>query len=92
MKLLIVEDEPKTAADLKKELEENSFVADVAGDDETGAYMRSRAATSWSSSTSCCSARTAGRCCASCASAATKQASPACRTDGNVELSLAFAG
>jgi len=72
MKLLIVEDEPKTAAYLKKELEENGFVADVAGDDETGAYMGGRAATSWSSSMSCCRARTAGRCCASCASAATR--------------------
>ncbi len=39
MKLLIVEDEPKTAAYLKKGLEENGFVADVAGDGETGAYM-----------------------------------------------------
>ncbi len=39
MKLLIVEDEPKTAAYLKKGLEENGFMADVAGDGETGAYM-----------------------------------------------------
>ena len=39
MKLLIVEDEPKTAAYLKKGLEENGYVADVAGDGETGAYM-----------------------------------------------------
>jgi len=39
MKLLIVEDEPKTAAYLKKGLEENGYVADIAGDGETGAYM-----------------------------------------------------
>lgn len=39
MKILIVEDEPKTAAYLKKGLEENGYVADVAGDGETGAYM-----------------------------------------------------
>ncbi len=39
MKLLIVEDEPKTAAYLKKGLEENGFVADIAADGETGAYM-----------------------------------------------------
>ena len=39
MKILIVEDEPKTAAYLKKGLEENGYVADVAGDGGTGAYM-----------------------------------------------------
>jgi len=39
MKILIVEDELKTAAYLKKGLEENGYVADVAGDGETGAYM-----------------------------------------------------
>ena len=39
MKILIVEDEPKTAAYLKKGLEENGYVADVAGDGETGSYM-----------------------------------------------------
>lgn len=39
MKVLIIEDEAKTAAYLKKGLEENGFVADVAGDGETGAYM-----------------------------------------------------
>lgn len=39
MKVLIVEDEAKTAAYLKKGLEENGFVADVAADGETGAYM-----------------------------------------------------
>lgn len=39
MKLLIVEDEPKTAAYLKKGLEENGFVADLADNGEQGAYM-----------------------------------------------------
>lgn len=39
MKVLIIEDETKTAAYLKKGLEENGFVADVVGDGETGAYM-----------------------------------------------------
>ena len=39
MKVLVIEDEPKTAAYLKKGLEENGFVADVAGDGETGASM-----------------------------------------------------
>ena len=39
MRILIVEDEPKTAAYLKKGLEENGYVADVAGDGETGAYI-----------------------------------------------------
>ena len=39
MKVLIVEDEAKTAAYLKKGLEENGYVADVAEDGETGAYM-----------------------------------------------------
>jgi len=39
MKVLIVEDEAKTAAYLKKGLEENGYVADIAEDGETGAYM-----------------------------------------------------
>ncbi len=39
MKLLIVEDEPKTSAYLKKGLEENGYIADIAEDGETGAYM-----------------------------------------------------
>jgi len=39
MKVLIVEDEAKTAAYLKKGLEENGYVADVAEDGEVGAYM-----------------------------------------------------
>lgn len=39
MKLLIIEDEPKTAAYLKKGLEENGFVTEIATDGETGAYM-----------------------------------------------------
>lgn len=39
MKILIIEDEAKTAAYLKKGLEENGFVADVAADGETGAYV-----------------------------------------------------
>ena len=39
MKVLVIEDELKTAAYLKKGLEENGFVADVAGDGETGASM-----------------------------------------------------
>jgi len=39
MKILVVEDEAKAAAYLKKGLEENGYVADVAADGETGAYM-----------------------------------------------------
>ncbi len=39
MKILIIEDEAKTAAYLKKGLEENGFVVDVAVDGETGAYV-----------------------------------------------------
>jgi len=39
MKILIIEDEPKTAAYLKKGLEENGYVADIAEDGELGAYM-----------------------------------------------------
>ncbi|MDE2361175.1 MAG: heavy metal response regulator transcription factor [Hyphomicrobiales bacterium] len=39
MKVLIVEDERKTAAYLKRGLEENGFVADVAEDGEDGAYL-----------------------------------------------------
>jgi len=39
MKVLIVEDEAKAAAYLKKGLEENGFVADIAEDGETGAYL-----------------------------------------------------
>jgi len=39
MRVLIVEDEAKAAAYLKKGLEENGFVADIAEDGETGAYM-----------------------------------------------------
>jgi two-component system copper resistance phosphate regulon response regulator CusR len=39
MKVLIVEDEAKTAAYLKKGLEENGYIADVADDGELGAYM-----------------------------------------------------
>ena len=39
MKILIVEDEAKTAAYLKKGLEENGFVSDIAVDGETGTDM-----------------------------------------------------
>ncbi len=39
MKLLIVEDEPKTAGFLKKGLEENGFSADVAGDGVSAAML-----------------------------------------------------
>ncbi|MDX5929404.1 heavy metal response regulator transcription factor [Acidiphilium acidophilum] len=39
MKILIVEDERKTAAFLKKGLEENEFVADIAADGETGVSL-----------------------------------------------------
>jgi two-component system copper resistance phosphate regulon response regulator CusR len=39
MKVLIVEDEPKTVAYLKRGLEENGFVADVADDGEDGAHL-----------------------------------------------------
>ncbi len=39
IKLLIVEDEPKTAAYLKKGLEENGFVADIATDGDIGASL-----------------------------------------------------
>ena len=39
MKVLIVEDETKTAAYLKKGLEENGYVADIAEDGEDGADM-----------------------------------------------------
>ena len=41
MRILIVEDEPKTAAYLKKGLDENGFVADIAGDGETGLHLAS---------------------------------------------------
>src|SRR5919109_5068904 len=39
MKVLIIEDEPKTAAYLKRGLEENGFVADVAGDGDEGSHL-----------------------------------------------------
>ncbi len=39
MRILIVEDETKTAAYLKRGLEENGFVADLAGDGEEGAHL-----------------------------------------------------
>ena len=39
MKVLIVEDEPKTAAYLKRGLEENGFVADVAENGEDGSHL-----------------------------------------------------
>ena len=39
MKLLVIEDEHKTAAFLKKGLEESGFVADTAEDGEVGAYL-----------------------------------------------------
>ena len=39
MKVLIVEDEPKTAAYLKRGLEENGFIVDVADNGEDGAYL-----------------------------------------------------
>ncbi|TAM48612.1 MAG: response regulator [Paraburkholderia sp.] len=39
MKILIVEDERKTAAYLKRGLEENGFIADVADDGEDGAHL-----------------------------------------------------
>jgi two-component system copper resistance phosphate regulon response regulator CusR len=38
MKLLVVEDEPKTAAYLRKGLAENGFVVDVAGDGDDGLH------------------------------------------------------
>ena len=39
MKLLVIEDEHKTAAFLKKGLEESGFVADTAEDGEVGTYL-----------------------------------------------------
>lgn len=39
MKILIVEDEHKTAAYLKRGLEENGFIADLAENGEDGAYL-----------------------------------------------------
>ena len=39
MKILVVEDERKTAAYLKRGLEENGFITDVAEDGEDGAYL-----------------------------------------------------
>jgi two-component system copper resistance phosphate regulon response regulator CusR len=39
MKVLIVEDEPKTVAYLKRGLEENGFVADVTDDGDDGAHL-----------------------------------------------------
>jgi two-component system copper resistance phosphate regulon response regulator CusR len=39
MKILIVEDEPKTVAYLKRGLEEDGFVTDVADDGEDGAHL-----------------------------------------------------
>jgi CheY-like chemotaxis protein len=39
MKVLIVEDEPKTSAYLKRGLEENGFVTDLAGNGEDGAHL-----------------------------------------------------
>lgn len=39
MRVLIVEDEPKTAAYLRQGLEENGFVADVARDGQDGAHL-----------------------------------------------------
>lgn len=39
MKVLVVEDEAKAAAYLRKGLEENGYVADIASDGETGAHM-----------------------------------------------------
>lgn len=39
MKVLIVEDEPKTAAYLKRGLEENGFIVDLADNGEDGAYV-----------------------------------------------------
>ena len=39
MKVLVVEDEVKAAAYLKKGLEENGYVADIAADGETGVHM-----------------------------------------------------
>jgi two-component system, OmpR family, copper resistance phosphate regulon response regulator CusR len=39
MKVLIVEDEAKTAAYLKRGLEENGFVVDLAGNGEDGAHL-----------------------------------------------------
>jgi two-component system copper resistance phosphate regulon response regulator CusR len=39
MKLLVVEDEPKTAAYLRKGLAENGFVVDVAGEGDDGLHL-----------------------------------------------------
>ena len=39
MKILIIEDEPKTAAYLKKGLEENGFVIDLAANGEDGTHL-----------------------------------------------------
>ena len=39
MKLLVVEDDPKTAAYLRKGLSENSFVVDMAADGEEALHL-----------------------------------------------------
>ena len=50
MRILIVEDEPKTAAYIRKGLSEHAFVVDVADNGIDGLHLATAATT-----TSCCS-------------------------------------
>ena len=62
MRSPIVEDEIKTASYLKRGLEENGFVADLADNGEDGAFLAQLGRTGSSFSTSCCPSGMAGVC------------------------------
>jgi DNA-binding response OmpR family regulator len=61
MRLLIVEDEKKTSAYLRKGLSENGFVVDVAAEGEDGLFLPQQKCMILSFSMSCCPNVTVGR-------------------------------
>ncbi|WP_456298604.1 hypothetical protein [Caulobacter hibisci] len=67
-KILIVEDEPKTVAYLRKGLSEQGYAVDFASDGESGLHLAQTWTTTPSSSTSCCPGWTGSRCWSACAS------------------------
>lgn len=51
MRILVIEDEPKLGDYLKKGLEENGYVVDIARDGIEGRYLATEGNTHWSCST-----------------------------------------
>ena len=66
MRLLIIEDELRTADYLQQGLRENGYVVDCAHTGTDGLHMARQQPTTWSSSTSTCRKSMAGPCCSGC--------------------------